>query len=114
MPIRSLVVGTCSRETNIWHGGACDDQEGSHMPIRSLVVGTCSRETNIWRGGACDDQVVVLSADTKIKRVTHVVPVDEDGEVGVLYHGNSLARQDQTEQREADGVDDVHGVDCWL
>ena len=45
----------------------------------------------------CDDQVVVLSAHTEIEGVTHVVPVDQDGEVGVLYHGNSLARQDETE-----------------
>ena len=84
------------------------------MPIRSLVVGSCPREANIGRGGAlrddkvmirryggifltCDHQVVVLSAHTKIERVSYVVPVDEDGEVGVLYHGNSLAPQDQTE-----------------
>ena len=45
----------------------------------------------------CDDQVLVLSAHTKIKGVAHVVPVDEDGEVGVLYHGNGLTHHDQTD-----------------
>ena len=86
MPIRSLVVGSCPREPNIGGGGAFRDDKV--MMRRYDVMRTCL---------TCDDQVVVLSADTKIKRVTHVVPVDEDGEVGVLYHGNSLARQDQTE-----------------
>ena len=86
MPIRSLVVGTCSRETNIWRGGAFRDDKV--MMRRYDVMRTCL---------TCDDQVVVLSADTKIKRVTHVVPVDEDGEVGVLYHGDGLTHYDQTD-----------------
>ena len=45
----------------------------------------------------CDDEVLVLSAHTKIKGVAHVVPVDEDGEVGVLYHGDGLTHYDQTD-----------------
>ena len=49
------------------------------------------------RSLTCDHQVVVLSAHTKIKGVAHVVPVDEDGEVGVLYHWYSLAHYDQTD-----------------
>ena len=49
------------------------------------------------RSPTCNDQVVVLSAHTKIKGVAHVVPVDEDGEVGILYHGNGLTHHDQTD-----------------
>ena len=84
MPIRSLVVGTCPREANIGRGGAFREETVEETLVRGIFL-------------TCDDQVVVLSADTKIKGVTHVVPVDQDGEVGVLYHWNSLAHQDQTE-----------------
>ena len=77
MSVRSLVVSAGPREPNIGGGGTC----------RTKGITT----SNTGEILTCDDQVLVLLVDTKIEGVAQVIPVDHDREVGIVYHGLSIA-----------------------
>ena len=51
----------------------------------------------------CDHEVLVLLVDIKVKRVTHVISVDEDKKVGIVYHGLGLAHNEHRHLKVAPG-----------